>query len=78
MRSCWRKGPGGYYIAHGWSPDDRWLLVSRAESNVNQDLYLLDVATGKLKHLTPHKGDAQYHSPRWSADGKSIVLRQHR
>jgi dipeptidyl aminopeptidase/acylaminoacyl peptidase len=66
------KGPGGYYSVAGWSPNDRWLLVSRAESNFNQDLYLIEVATGKERHLTPHKGDAQYHSPQWSADGKGV------
>jgi dipeptidyl aminopeptidase/acylaminoacyl peptidase len=66
------KGPGGYYQAVGWSPDDRFVLVSRAESNFNHDLYAVEVATGTARHLTPHKGDAQYHSPTWSADGKSV------
>jgi dipeptidyl aminopeptidase/acylaminoacyl peptidase len=66
------KGPGGYYIAGGWSPDDKWLLISRGESNFNQDLYLLEVGSGKARHLTPHKGDAQYHSPQWSHDGKAV------
>ena len=67
------KGPGGYYIAVGWSPDDKWLLVHRMESNFNQDIYAIDVATGKARHLTPHKGDVQYHSPCWSADSKQVL-----
>jgi dipeptidyl aminopeptidase/acylaminoacyl peptidase len=66
------KGPGGYYSAAGWSPDDHRLLVSRAESNFNQDLFLVEVASGQVRPLTPHKGDVQYHSPHWSADGKSV------
>jgi dipeptidyl aminopeptidase/acylaminoacyl peptidase len=66
------KGPGGYYTAHGWSPDDKQLLVSYNESNFNQDLYIIDVATGKVRHLTPHKEATQYHSPCWSADGKRV------
>jgi dipeptidyl aminopeptidase/acylaminoacyl peptidase len=66
------KGPGGYYQPAGWSPDDRSLLVSRVESNDNQDLYLVEVDSGKARHLTPHDGDAQYQSPSWSADGRSI------
>jgi dipeptidyl aminopeptidase/acylaminoacyl peptidase len=65
-------GPGGYYQPVGWSPDDRHLLVGRMESNYNQDLYVLDVDSGKARHLTPHQGDAQYQSPAWSADGKSV------
>jgi dipeptidyl aminopeptidase/acylaminoacyl peptidase len=75
-----QKGPGGYYLALGWSPDDRRLLAYKMESNFNQDLYAIEVGgaahevsgTDRVKHLTPHQGDAQYHSPCWSADGKSI------
>jgi dipeptidyl aminopeptidase/acylaminoacyl peptidase len=66
------KGPGGYFSAAGWSPDDRRLLVSRSESSFNDDLYVIEIATGVLRHLTPHKEDTQHRSPHWSADGKSI------
>jgi dipeptidyl aminopeptidase/acylaminoacyl peptidase len=66
------RGPGGYYQPVGWSADDKHLLVSRAESNYNQDLYVLDVDSDKAQHLTPHQGDAQYQSPSWSADGKAV------
>jgi dipeptidyl aminopeptidase/acylaminoacyl peptidase len=66
------QGPGGYYVPAGWSPDDRSLLVTHNPSNFNQDLFALDVATGKARRLTPHQGEAQYHSPHWSADGKSV------
>src|SRR5262249_17167238 len=66
------KGPGGYYRALGWSADDKTLLVERNESNVNQDLYLIDVETGKSTHLTSHKGNEQYHSAHFSHDGKHV------
>jgi dipeptidyl aminopeptidase/acylaminoacyl peptidase len=66
------KGPGGYYSPIGWSPDDQSLLVSRTESNVNQDLYVIDVAKGTVKQLTPHKDDVQYEHATWSADGKHV------
>lgn len=66
------KGPGGYYAPVGWSPDDKQLLVSRNESNVNQDLYLVDVAGGAVKQLTPHKGDVQFENAHWSTDGKHV------
>jgi dipeptidyl aminopeptidase/acylaminoacyl peptidase len=68
-----RQGPGGYFQPAGWSPDDRWLLVVRPESNFNQDLYLVDAASGEMRHLTPHEGNVQYESPRWSADGQRIL-----
>jgi dipeptidyl aminopeptidase/acylaminoacyl peptidase len=67
-----RKGPGGYYTPVAWSPDDRSLLVTRGESNFNQDLFAVDAASGEARRLTPHEGDAQYHSPAWSADGRSV------
>ncbi|MCI0459545.1 MAG: S9 family peptidase [Gemmataceae bacterium] len=66
------QGPGGYYTPVGWSPDDRSVLVYRMESNFNQDLFVLDAASGRARHLTPHQGDAQYHSPSWSGDGKRV------
>ena len=66
------RGPGGYYTALAWSPDDRQLLVQHMESNFNQNLFVLDVADGKSRRVTVHDGDAQYHSPGWSADGKFI------
>jgi dipeptidyl aminopeptidase/acylaminoacyl peptidase len=66
------KGPGSYYTAHGWSPDDKQLLVSYNESNFNQDLFIVDVTSGRLNHLTPHEEATQYHSPAWSADGKAV------
>jgi dipeptidyl aminopeptidase/acylaminoacyl peptidase len=66
------KGPGGYYLPAGWSPDDRSLLLVRNESNNNQDLFLLDIPTGKVRPLTPHKGQERYQSAHWSADGKAI------
>ncbi|MGE3804491.1 MAG: alpha/beta fold hydrolase, partial [Gemmataceae bacterium] len=48
------------------------LLVIRTESNFNQDLFVLDIASGNARQLTPHKGHVQYHSPCWSGDGKWI------
>lgn len=69
------EGPGGYYSPVGWSPDDSMLLISRPESNFNQDLFihLTTKPPGhNMRHLTPHKGDAQYESARWAADGKSV------
>ena len=77
-RSCWPRGRAATTPPAGWSPDDGSLLVSRAESNFNQDLYVIDVATGKVRHLTPHKGDVQYHSAALVGRRQVGLLRQHR
>jgi dipeptidyl aminopeptidase/acylaminoacyl peptidase len=68
-----KEGPGGYFNPAGWSPDDQWLLVVRAESNFNQDLYVVNTSSGESKHLTPHEGNVQFESPRWSPDGKRVL-----
>ena len=52
--------PGGYHTVAGWSPDGSSLIVSRHHSNVNNDLYLLDLESGEARLLTPHEGDARF------------------
>ncbi|WP_254765757.1 S9 family peptidase [Salinilacihabitans rarus] len=64
----------GWLTVAGWSPDDGRLLVSQAYSNFDQDLYVLDVETGDLDHLTPHEGDVRYGSPSWAPDGEGLYL----
>jgi len=66
------EGPGGYFSPAGWSRDEATLLIGQVESNFNQNLVLLDVKSGKVRPLTPHKGEEQYHEPQWSADGQAI------
>ncbi|SDQ38381.1 S9 family peptidase [Natronobacterium texcoconense] len=67
------EGDGWLSLA-GWSPDDSRLLVSQAYSNFDQDLYVLDLETEELEHLTPHDGDVRYGSASWAPDGEGIYL----
>ncbi|MFC4542961.1 S9 family peptidase [Halosolutus amylolyticus] len=67
------EGDGWLSLA-GWSPDDSRLLVSQAYSNFDQDLYVLDLETEELEHLTPHEGDVRYGSASWAPDGEGIYL----
>ncbi|MFC3957954.1 S9 family peptidase [Halovivax cerinus] len=67
------EGDGWLSLA-GWSPDDSRLLVSEAQSSYDQDLFVLDLETGELDHLTPHEGDVRYQSPSWAPDGDGIYL----
>ncbi|WP_049922899.1 S9 family peptidase [Halopiger djelfimassiliensis] len=64
----------GWLTLSGWSPDDSRLLVSQAYSNFDQDLYVLDLETESLEHLTPHDGDVRYQSANWAPDGDGIYL----
>lgn len=58
----------------GFSPDGTKVLFSRATSNLNNDLFVLDLTTGRTRHLTPHEGDARFYGPKFSEDGKSLLL----
>ena len=64
----------GWYSAVGWSPDDGRIAVREARSNFDHDLYVLDVESGEMEHVTPHDGDVRYSSVNWSPDGDSFYL----
>jgi dipeptidyl aminopeptidase/acylaminoacyl peptidase len=59
-----------------WSADGRWILAAKANTNVDQDLYLLDLQTpnAQPRHLTPHDGQAVYNEGTFSADAAYIYL----
>ncbi len=65
------EGDGWLSLA-GWSPSDDRLLVVEAHSSFDQDLHALDVASGDLRHLTPHEGDVRYGSAEWGPDGEAV------
>ncbi|MFB6150638.1 MAG: alpha/beta fold hydrolase [Haloarculaceae archaeon] len=67
------EGKGWLSVA-GWSPDDDRLLVSRAHWSFDQDLSVLDLASGELTHVTPHDGDVRFTSPQWGPDGDALYL----
>ncbi|MBB6645798.1 S9 family peptidase [Halobellus ruber] len=64
----------GWLTAGGFSPDDSALIVSEAYSNVDQDVYVLDIESGELTHLTPHEGTVRFRSAEWGPDGESVYL----
>ena len=65
------KGPGGYYGVAGWSPDDRFLLLRRADSNFNQDLFLVDVATGARLQMSSVLGYSPHTAGRYTGIGNT-------
>ena len=63
--------PGELFEAAGFSPDGSRLLVSRANGSLDNDLFVLDLDTKEMKHLTSHEGVANYAAD-WAVDGKSL------
>lgn len=66
----------GYHTVAAWAPDGSFLLVSRHHSNLNNDLYRLDLANAgdEATLLTPHEGDARFLGARVTPDGRSAFL----
>ncbi|WP_049985811.1 S9 family peptidase [Halobellus rufus] len=64
----------GWLTLGGWSPDDSRLLVTESYSNFDQDVAVLDVATGELTELTPHEGTVRFQSATWGPDGEHVYL----
>jgi dipeptidyl aminopeptidase/acylaminoacyl peptidase len=61
--------PDDRYLPMFFSPDSRRLLVLRLHQNTEHDLFVADLDTGTLDHLTPHDGPAKYVPAAWTADG---------
>lgn len=67
----------GTNYAIGYSPDGKYTLVSRYESNIRNQLLLIDTVSGELRKLTPEptgSGPALYHAVFWSADRYGLYL----
>ena len=67
------EGDGWFSVA-GWSPDGDRLLLTESHSSFDQDVYVLDVATGSRRHLTPHEGTVRHLSVNWGPDGEYVYL----
>ena len=59
---------------YGFSPDNQHLIVKENITNLNANLYLIDVGTSTATLLTPHKGDAVYDYISWTPDSKGFYL----
>ncbi len=59
-----------------YSRDGRYVLMSRAYSNVNNQLFMLDTLTGETRALTPEIKDehAIFAMPRWSVNMDGLYL----
>ena len=66
---------GGWCFAAGFSPDGRYLAVTRGtEKPMDNDLYLVDLQTSEVIHVSPHDDDAEFGGPAWLADGSAFYF----
>jgi dipeptidyl aminopeptidase/acylaminoacyl peptidase len=61
------------------SPDGRIVCAEHVgELSGDNDLYLCDVETGKVSHLTPHDGTAEFYGPVWTPEGIALSTNDRR
>jgi dipeptidyl aminopeptidase/acylaminoacyl peptidase len=66
---------GGWCESVGFSPDGRWLGVIRlTDRSGDNDLYLVDLETDEVVHVSPHEDEAVFGAPAWLADSRSFFL----
>jgi dipeptidyl aminopeptidase/acylaminoacyl peptidase len=66
---------GGGWQPVDWSPDDRTLLVAEYVSVNESYLWLVDLATGEKKLLTPKTGQpVSYGDAEFAADGRGVFV----
>lgn len=66
---------GGQFFPATASPDGSRVVVVELHGNMNQDLHVVDVATGERRHVTPHEGEAKFWPGPWARDGGGFYLR---
>lgn len=68
------ENTGGFSPA-ALSPDGRWLVLDKALTSANNDLYLVDLtAPGEPKLLTPHEGNVAYTAFDFTPDSKAVLI----
>jgi len=68
------ENQGGGWSVRDWSPDDRTLLATEYISINESHLWLVDVASGTKKRLTPEGEKVAYQPVGFSRDGKGVYV----
>lgn len=78
IRLLWQQDSTNFPAA--CSPDGRQVIISRSYSNVFTQLFLLDLASGEARALTPDTADgpSQFINPCWAADGSGLYVLSNR
>ncbi len=65
----------GTHLAGAFSPDGARLLVYRVRGSLDQDVGLLDLATGQVRWLTSGGMPTRFQDAWWTPDGQGVLLR---
>jgi dipeptidyl aminopeptidase/acylaminoacyl peptidase len=64
----------GYHTIADWGHDGTYLIVSHHSSNLDNDLYSLDLESGEARLLTPQAGEARFQGVQVSPDGTCLFV----
>jgi dipeptidyl aminopeptidase/acylaminoacyl peptidase len=56
------------------SRDGKWLAFDKPNTTADSDVYLYNVATREMKHITPHKGTASYSASTFDPESKRLLF----
>ncbi|MBD3347971.1 MAG: PDZ domain-containing protein [Candidatus Eisenbacteria bacterium] len=62
--------PEAEILHFAWSPDGRWIALSRTTLGHKEDIFILDAGDGEAVNVTEHPNDD--FQPGWSDDGKRL------
>lgn len=66
---------GGLCMPGGFSPNRRFISVMKpSDRSGDNDLYLVDLQTDEVMHLTPHDDDSFFGLPKWLPDSSSFFF----
>jgi dipeptidyl aminopeptidase/acylaminoacyl peptidase len=69
---------GGHLAAVCYSRDNRYMIILRSHSNVNEDLLLWDRESGAARVLTEHEGIEDYSGASFDSTGNNILVASNR
>ncbi len=58
-----------------WSKDGKWIAFTQANADdTDANVFVAEVATGKIEKLTQHEGKQSFRVAAWSPDGKKLLI----
>lgn len=56
------------------SDDEKWIALGKANTTSDRDVYLYNVATKEMKHITPHTGAAAFSASTFDPQSKRLFI----
>ena len=56
------------------SRDERWIALNRSNTTSDSDIYLFDIATQQVKHLTPHQGAISFRAETFDPVSRKLLF----